>query len=68
MKIQQDLPIKAGIPPKKTIILLLAIDQLHPQNPTIQEVDQAIPQVQEEEEVPRVVGEISDHAFFDAHA
>ncbi len=67
MKTQQDLPIKAGIPPKKTIILFLAIDQLPPQNPTIQEVDQALRQVQEEE-VPRVVGKISNHAILVAHA
>lgn len=68
MKIRQDPPIKVGIPPKKTIILFLDIDQLPPQNPTIQEVDQAIRQVQEEEEVPRVVGKISNHAILVAHA
>lgn len=67
MKIRQDPPIKVGIPPKKTIILFLVIDQLPPQNSTIQEVDQAIRQVQEEE-VPRVVGKISNHAILVAHA
>jgi HD-like signal output (HDOD) protein len=67
VKIRQDPPIKVGIPPKKTIILFLVIDQLPPQNSTIQEVDQAIRQVQEEE-VPRVVGKISNHAILVAHA
>jgi hypothetical protein len=67
VKIRQDPPIKVGIPPKKTIILFLDIDQLPPQNPTIQEVDQAIRQVQEEE-VPWVVRKISSHTILVAHA
>ena len=49
------------------MLLLLAIDLLHPQDPIIQEVGLIIPQVREEEEVLLEVEEINNYIFLIAH-